>query len=55
MEIEQCNMEGRVVQGRTDIIEFPLEVYHIPNPDLFEYKIKTGRSYPSTISEWEVY
>jgi hypothetical protein len=26
-----------------------------PNPNLFEYKIKTGRSWPITNSEMEVY
>jgi len=30
-------------------------VYETPNPRLFEYKIKTGNSYPNTKDEWELY
>ena len=26
-----------------------------PNPGLWEYKVKTGRSYPNTKEEWIVY
>jgi hypothetical protein len=30
-------------------------MYETPNPRLFEYKIKTGRSYPNTKDELELY
>ena len=42
-------MEGCTVQGFQD-----LEFVN-PNPGLWEYKVKTGRSYPNTKEEWEVY
>lgn len=44
-------MEGRVVQGSEDL-EFD---YVNPNPGLWEYKVKTGRGYPNTKEEWEVF
>ena len=48
-------LDGCPLQGRKDIIKFPLSVYDNPNHGLWEYKVKTGRSYPNTKEEWEVY
>ena len=42
-------MEGCSVQGSQDL------KFDNPNPGLYEYKIKTGRSYPNTHEEWLEY
>ncbi len=46
MEIKQSDMERRSFQ-RCPVVN--------PNPGLWEYKVKTGRSSPNTNEEWEVY
>jgi hypothetical protein len=43
-------MERRAIQRSQDLRKF-----ENPNPGLHEYKVKTGRSYPNTKEEWEVF